>query len=523
MGNEKSESSPSESRGATGATQNSRSEKDSDPQLGLSDVFETIRLVLLSFSVLFGVLLVVIGFFGWRTLGDMDRTVETTVDRRIGTWVSEKSDETSEFTRQLSDLRTSFQAVSQDIDELRGGVLSASAALQLIRNGQTDPVGDYLRLAVELELGAVTVLDADARKRAEIVFRKLLGVNETLAGAPPAGGVGNSVKMPADVLFNAAGTASEFQMPSIAYLLAETAFENHATSENQARMLRTKISAGEISIDDGLREVFQLVETLDSSHQIHLTLSEAYNVSLEAGRLEELTEALGVLDRKLGESAPSYIPLLQAQCQLLTGSETDVGRAIASLSSGLARASRESPRALWFKSSLEAAKKSLDSLASHPTYSREAGEMRSEFEELLSIKSAEPFSRSSNDSENLGLLALQQLFQSSTPAPPAGEHPEIQLGVSLALPAAGWNWYRYVSEADQMLSVTAESVLGQDPRVLIWDAQGHLVAEDDDGGEGLNARVEFSAQSQTIYIIGVGPADDADVSGVVLLLRQAPL
>ena len=114
-------------------------------------VFRTIRLVLLAFSALFAILIALFSFLGWRTVSDVQSTVESTVDRRVGAIVSGENKEMSLYSEQISILTSDFKRVRQEVTRIGGGVTTVSENLELSLRGQTDPVGDYFRLEEELQ------------------------------------------------------------------------------------------------------------------------------------------------------------------------------------------------------------------------------------------------------------------------------------------------------------------------------------------------------------------------------------
>ncbi len=354
-------------------------------------IFGTIKLMITTFSILFALLLGGLGFFGWRTVSNIDKTISSTVDLRVGQIISGANGEVAPLNEILNELSTNVSSAREDVKLLLGGVADLNADLTLVREGQTDPVGDYLRILNDNPSIFNDVrVDPQIRKNAESVFNRLVALakDERVSG---------------EIIFNAAATASEFRMTSLGAKLAEAAFEAEPTPEHEARMLRFQIGSKFIDEEEGYKQMFSLVSNA-KRFQMHLTLSEAFNANLVGGRLVEFTEALDALKAKLGGLAPSYIWALQADTLLLIGGADELERAAKEVEIGLQRLSTESPRATWYDASVGQLNQVLTILEKHGSYSEQATKLRekhaaylttggdttSEMLELLRILSGEP-------------------------------------------------------------------------------------------------------------------------------------
>ena len=228
-------------------------------------IFGTIRTVVVGFSLLFAVVVGGLGFLGWRTIADMGPAIEGIVDRRVGALIADSSAENQSLSATILKLRTEVNSATSRVELLLGDLDSAEQALQMVNAGQTDPVGDYLRILNE---SSINYLDVEQRRRAETVFRRLLDESQSDTGG-----------VPAEVLFNAAATASEFNMTTLGARLAAAAYETNPDSVNEARMLRFELRTNQIGAGEAYEHMRRLSESAPL-HQIHLTLSELFNLAL---------------------------------------------------------------------------------------------------------------------------------------------------------------------------------------------------------------------------------------------------
>ena len=138
-----------------------------------------------------------------------------------------------------------------------------------------------------------------------------------------------------------------------------------------------KCLANEILAEDAYQRMRQLSESAPR-HQMHLTLSELFNLTFVIGRFEEFTQMLDDLKARLGDGAISYVWLLQAQVLLGNGGSTHVSRAVTELEQGLRLLQDESPSAVWYGESVEQAQLVLAILARHPGYADTVSQLRTE-------------------------------------------------------------------------------------------------------------------------------------------------
>lgn len=100
----------------------------------------------------------------------------------------------------------------------------------------------------------------------------------------------------------------------------------------------------------------------------------------------------------------------------------------------------------------------------------------------------------------------------------AGMNLEHETNADIGYPG-DHDWYRIRLEAGQsyrfMLNGAGNSPLA-DPVVKVHDAQGVEIASDDDGGEGLNAYLEFTAPSDGVYYVEATSFDESATGGYTL-------
>ena len=510
--------------------------QSSDRSESFDAIINTLRLIVLSFSALFAMVVGLFAFFGWRTVSDIRSTVESTVEQRVGELVSATGGTARGLSQEVTALLEEFDGINAQVQQLKGGVEIASRTLQLTLQGQTDPVGDYERLRSKLEQDEKIILDAETRKRAEIIFRKLLGTSDPHDAGTDETGQAGFIRphVLAEVLYNAAGTASQLGMARLASELAKAANEGRNTPEHQARMFRAMIQAEELTPEEGEEKVFSLIDSLDATslYSLHFVLSEAFNVAYASGRLRELVEVLKKLETRLGDSAPSYVSLLQAKIGLFLGSQDDVAQSIVALRHGLERASLESPNAWWIAASLEDSNSVVGSLLQHPLYRDEALEISDDHRELLAMNSEadgqDPlggFFGTPGDGDIARALreALGQ-FQNAPVVDPIALDLDGAFTISDDRPAngGGWHWFQFNPGETSTYLVMANSVGPQcDPLVAVRDSQADVLGYDDDSGVDLSALLALQLEADETYFVGVRSATEASVRGASVVIAAA--
>ena len=331
-------------------------------------IFGTIRTVVIGFSLLFAVLIGGLGFFGWRTMADVEVAIDSIVDRRVGGLIDGTTEQSASMSATISELESQVDSATTGIERLLGDLDNAEQALRIVNAGQTDPVGDYLRILNE---SSIDPLDVEERRRAEIVFRRLIEQSQS-----------EEEGVPASVLFNAAATASEFDMTALGARLATAAYETNPDSVNyEARMRRFELRTNQIRA----AEAYEHMRRLSGSaprHELHLVLSELFNLALVSGRFEEFAEMLDDLKERLGPEAISYIWFLKAQTLLINGGVDALARGFAEIRQGLDLLHGESPAAIWYEATVEEASEWLQVLGEHPEYSDGVSELIEEYAHL---------------------------------------------------------------------------------------------------------------------------------------------
>ena len=472
-------------------------------------VFGTIRLIMTGFSVLFVFVVGALAFVGWKTVSDVGRITKQTVEIEVSKLVTDS--ETNPVKEGLLTFVDELKELREEIETLKGGVAEAKSDLGIIQEGETDPVGDFLRLRSSMEK-AKDLQSPEIRKQAEAVFVRLIDAHKRETEDWNSDDRYERHFVTADVLFDAAGTASEFDMNRLASALATGAFSLHDTQEHKARMIRGKVRSGEMSHDDGMAEVMELLASTEELHYVHLLLSEAFNVAFIGGRLKDFVNSLEKLSKRFGERTPSYVWMVKAKATLVIG--LDVMEPFGALETGLEKLSRESPRALWFADAVNTATETIDDLLLHPTSRREARALNTTYSDLLRF---DVRSLGSIDSPDESVLSSIEIF---VPPPPTEDPNSIDLGTEVTVVSSGWRWFILTETEGGKRVITATSHdSGLDPMIAVRDDQGDLVDFDDDGGLGFNARLEIVTEAGSRYFIGVGPARGVSVEGTVVLVE----
>ena len=289
-------------------------------------VFQTIRLMLLSFSLLLTVLFAVVGFVGVGSLRELRNSAKSIVELEIGELLSEKGQETSELSTVLEGIAEDARALQIRLRKLTGRFEKATAEMEDVEAGLFADVGAYLRLAEELQRvePRELVTDQGLRERARTVLERLLKTEKGENGSAET--IGDVVL--ADILYNAAGTASRLQMPRLASGLAQRAWDAQKSPEYQTRLYRSQMEAGDLDESEGLEKVIGVLDALDKTHNMHLTLSETFNVAVTTGRLEEMIGAFDLLIERLEGRSPSYAYVVRAEMKLLVGFQSNVGECL---------------------------------------------------------------------------------------------------------------------------------------------------------------------------------------------------
>ena len=480
-------------------------------------VFQTIRLMLLSFSLLLTVLFAVVGVVGVGSLRELQNSARSIVELEISELLSEKDGKTSELSGILQEIADDTDDLRERLSALTGRLEQATVAMEDVEAGLFADVGAYLRLAEELQAVAPgeLVTDQALRERARAVLERLLKTEESEDGSAEA--IGDVVL--AEILYNAAGTASRLQMPRLASGLAQRAWEAQKSPEYETRLYRSQMEAGDLDEGEGLGKVIGVLDALDKTHNIHLTLSETFNVAVASGRLEEMVGAFDRLIGRLDGRSPSYAYVVRAEMKLLIGFESDVEGALADMSIGLAKLSTESPNATWFDSAVSDSRQLLEELEGHPAFGVSAQELRGTYGAVLAAKTENVSGVDALGTleELLGVLNTPEGVSVENEFPEPPEFVPLALGLPQEVMGDGWAWYSFVAEAAGQVLVEARTA-GEaiDPRIVVWAEGTSLVGSDDDSGEGYGARVGLTVEAGVRYSIGVGPAVGDSVRGAVV-------
>ena len=492
---------------------------DQDANQETQSIFQTIRIMLLSFSLLLTALLAVVAFVGVGSLNDLRSSARSVVESELRQLLSEKSDLASKTSTDIDATADAVKALETRLTTLTGRLDRATNAMAEVEAGLLADVGAYLRLAEELQQAGSgdLITDQGLRERARAVLESLLSSNDnTHEGDGEALDVPGPVVM-SEILYNAAGTASRLQMPGLATALAQGAWTRQQSPEYETRFYRSQMEAGEIDEEQGLSRVIGVLDTLESTHNMHLTLSETFNVAVGTGRLEEAIGAFDRLIARFGEKTPSYAHVVRAEMKLLVGFHGDVEAALEDIGVGLEKLSTESPNATWFDSSVSGSRQLLVDLGEHPAFEARAGRLRQEYAAVLAAKteSVPGVGDLGTLAELLGVLSAPEGGFTGSDVPSPADLITLALGESHEVVEDGWRWFAFFPETDGRVVVEA-STDGKviDPMIRVYQEGTLLLGSDDDSGEDFGARMEFAVTGGVGYSIGVGPALGTFADGV---------
>jgi hypothetical protein len=203
------------------------------------------------------------------------------------------------------------------------------------------------------------------------------------------------------------------------------------------------------------------------------------------------------------------------------GSKDHVDSAIVALSTGLEKLSYESPRATWFQKSVEEANAHLETLKQHPTYQEEATALQQEYEDFLRIDRPDEERRFDEGFERLLESMEDQYLEDPYPTAPSLELTQIPMDQPLILEGGGWNWFEFAPRESGRFVISANSENGEvDPIIVVRNADGRLLGNDDDGGGYPNSQLVIDLSEERSYRIGVGPAVGSTVEGAELRITQ---
>lgn len=475
----------------------------------VAGVLSTIRLMMLGFSALFTVIVVALGYLGFKSLSDVGRITKETVEWEVSKLVEGTTGTGATLSDRTNDLSSQLDKLVSDINALGNAVVHANGVVVAINESERDPVGELLRLSNEMDQ-AKDLSNSELRRQAQVVFARLLKAYES-GNAESSGDVRF---IGAENLYNASSMAARLEMLKIASRLAQAAYELDPAEEHHARMLYAKARAGDMNNRDALDQILLLIAQTSRLHYVHHTLSEGFKIALIHGELERFLDSLRTFRTNLGDETPSFAWMIEAKAVSIVG--TDLLAPIEPLRSGFRKLSLESPNALWFNDSLDWGREMISVLREHPG-SRDSGEsIQTEYAELLSMAGGTP---------DLGLMLNPDRQQPLTYGlPEAPQHDElvgIQLNTEFEVRTAGWSWLKLSEQTGGERVITATSPGGiHDPMLAVRDDSGELLAVDDDGGEGFNARLEFTTERGAEYVIGVGPAIGDSVQGTIVSITS---
>jgi hypothetical protein len=293
----------------------------------------------------------------FKDLRDSVREDAVTTFRKEFFGKADQIEDVTQLSKEYEIARASLETITQT---LKGYAALAEAAG---RASGFDPLVEYFSIDRELDQRydrtramfngdpSVTVLetthDKDFRQRAAVVFERLL--EAVRLGREE----GQTPKVGANMLYNAAASASKAELDFVSLQLMQTAYEMSAgqAPDIASRYIRQQLSMSVISADEAKASICDVLEKV-SGYDLHLAVSEAYNIGLHIADPSGMADLIGscLSDNLQGVS---YVLLNQARLRLKGNTAEDWASAENDCSKGLESFKNESPTARWYKHSGE--------------------------------------------------------------------------------------------------------------------------------------------------------------------------
>ncbi len=262
--------------------------------------------------------------------------------------------------RDFSELRAKYEAAIKDLAAVESQLRGYAALRDIVGKVENfDPLELYASLDQEIELrekrtrayspdGTIsiseTLYDPGFRQKAAFVFQRLLtAVKEDAKTGKP--------KVEIVTLFNAAANASKVDMDFVSLELMEAAAtqDKSKSPENEARLIRQRLTMSRISDDEALRQIQDVIKRVEGFN-IHHVLSECFNIAL---RTADPAGMARMIQRELPKDLHlvSYPMLLSARLLYMGSTQKDWEDAERLKGLGIRALSQEPTSVRWYQSS----------------------------------------------------------------------------------------------------------------------------------------------------------------------------
>ena len=437
---------------------------------------------------------VALGIFGWAQLSDIDDEIATTVSEQITLQFPEDSQQYREYQRLLTDTEMLYGNFVELTKEYKERVEDLHFA-EVIAS-EFDIIGQVDEIIDEISVTRNRV-DSYWRTKAITVLKRF---EETIS----------DTSYPADVVFNVAQVARELKQFQIAADLTHAAYEKDGSPAFLALKLSSEVanSTGDERASS-YAKLIDMVRNLDPESNPHIVVSEAWNASETTRNYGPLITAIDELIDRAGERyVPSYVYAVKAGALLRRSWTGDKDLARRALENGYELFKMESSWSLWNKSFVD--DYLLLSVVIDDSREIEVGEIS--LTENDQGQQADVVDRED---------ALMTMLDEILPTSQGYDIAEIVLGERQIVDHGEGVFFQFVPEASGVYIVgVGVGVEDVDPMVFVRDSSERLLGFDDDGGEGLGARLEIELKRGDVYDIGVSSADYGSVLGAVVAISH---
>lgn len=295
-----------------------------------------------------------VGFFGWRTVTGIQRTVKNRTEELIKGAIKSSNKDGEELSGLLEKVKKTSERLEKIEEELSG--YTALRDVAKVASG-FDPLATYKEMDLEIDKRAAkaredgidvseTVNSTEFRQRAAVVFQKLLKAAQDDWQKNP-----RLMRLDYITLFNAAKNASKIDMDFVALEFMELASEVSRGSkpEVEAALIRQKLTMSRYNnLDDVWTDLGSALEKT-SGFDLHLVASEVFNVGIHTSDVVRAADLLSQKTRDTLKNA-SYTKIIEARL-MFYGGETpkDWARGEAAFCAALTAFAQEPSSVRWYQ------------------------------------------------------------------------------------------------------------------------------------------------------------------------------
>ena len=275
----------------------------------------------------------------------------------------------TENAKDFSDLKQKYEAAIASLTKIVSDLKGYVALREIVGKVENfDPLELYSALDQEIDLRerktrqyttsgdtpiTETTHDPAFRQKAAFIFQRLLNVvrEDAKSGKP---------KIEVITLFNAAANAAKVDMDFVSLELMEAAVaqDKSKTPENEARLIRQRLTMSRISDEQSLAAMREVIRRT-SGFNVHHVLSEAFNVGLRTANPAGMGRM--IMDELPNDlKSTSYAQLIAARLLSMGNNAADWTPASTLKAKGVAALHSEPKTVRWHSSSLSEARRLED-------------------------------------------------------------------------------------------------------------------------------------------------------------------